>query len=70
MKAGRQGSMPLCRQYLYSISEVRLACDSLVPKSWPLECEVAVSNMACPGTCPLNGRRKASNSNLGEGKIF
>lgn len=57
MIAGRQGSMPLCR-HLYSISQVRLAYDSLVPESWSLECEVALSNMACVGTCPMNGRSK------------
>jgi hypothetical protein len=60
MKAGRQCSMPLCRQNLYSISQVSLACDSLVPKSRLLECEVALSNMACLGTCPVSGRRKST----------
>jgi hypothetical protein len=69
MKAGRQSSMPLCRQNLYSISQVSFACDSLVPKSRSLECEVALSNMACLGTYPISGKRKASNSNWGKGKI-
>jgi hypothetical protein len=65
MKASRQCSMPPYQQNLHRINWERFTCDSLLPKSRSLECEEALSNMACLGTCPTNRRRKVNNINWG-----